>query len=261
MYPRRVYVEAIKRAGIDLRLPCINRSAADFVIEGEGIRTGLEAVASLDEALWNLLLADRQRRGLFRDMTDFRRRVNPGPEALALLIRSGALDFTGRPRPALFLEADLHNPLRQAEARLFNDDSDLGWSPDDYAQDRRLRDEWEILGFVVGQPMLALFRPQLPGAPNTSRDLASHVGRPIQVAGLVATARHTPTVDGRAMQFVTLEDEWGLIEVTLFPGTCPPVAYLTLGPYLASGIVEDQYGVLTLTARRFQKLKLSPANV
>ena len=55
------------------------------------------------------------------------------------------------------------------------------------------------------------------------------------------------------MQFVTLEDEWGLIEATLFPGTCPPVAYLTLGPYIVTGIVEEQYGVLGVTAQRFQK--------
>ena len=69
----------------------------------------------------------------------------------------------------------------------------------------------------------------------------------------MATARHTPTADGRPMQFVTLEDEWGLIEVTLFPGTCPPVAYLTLGPYVVHGVVEEQYDVLTVTAQRFEK--------
>ena len=29
-YPRRVYVEAIKRAGIEMRLPCVNRSRLTF---------------------------------------------------------------------------------------------------------------------------------------------------------------------------------------------------------------------------------------
>src|SRR5207248_5613700 len=126
-----------------------------------------------------------------------------------------------------------------------------------YAADRRLRDEWELLGFILGPPLMSLFRSQLPGDLVTSRDLPEHVGRVVRVAGLVATARHTPTSDGRDMQFVTLEDEWGLIEVTLFPGTCPPVAYLTLGPYLVTGVVEEQYGVLTVTARRFEKIRSS----
>ena len=55
------------------------------------------------------------------------------------------------------------------------------------------------------------------------------------------------------MQFVSLEDEYGLVEVTLFPGECPAVPYLTMGPYTATGVVEEQYGVFTITARRFER--------
>jgi hypothetical protein len=40
--------------------------------------------------------------------------------------------------------------------------------------------------------------------------------------------------------------------VTLFPGQCPPVPRLLVGPYLAEGVVEDQLGVISLTARRFE---------
>jgi error-prone DNA polymerase len=56
------------------------------------------------------------------------------------------------------------------------------------------------------------------------------------------------------MQFVTLEDESGLIECTLFPdvyrrhrGTVR-----TLGPYVAEGRVEDQYGAPTLIVERIR---------
>jgi DNA-directed DNA polymerase III PolC len=288
MYPRRVYIEAIKRAGIPLRLPCVNRSAGPFTREGDAIRVGLEAIASLDSELRTQILADREQRGPYRDLADLRRRVAPGPEALALLIRCGALDGIGRSRPALFLEAELQARGRskdegrrmkdepksvptdssfillpssfQGNGWLFPDSCLLtpdscGWSPADYDAGRRLRDEWELLGFVVGPPLLSLFRPQLPRDCVTSRELPEHVGRSVRVAGVVATARHTPTADGRTMQFVTLEDEWGLIEVTLFPGSCPPVAYLSLGPYVATGVAEEQYGVVTVTARSFRLYK------
>jgi DNA polymerase III alpha subunit len=249
MYPRRVYVEAVKRAGIEVRLPCVNRSAGPFRVEGEAIRAGLDVIASLSEELKTAILTERQRHGPYRDLEDFRRRVNPGPETLAVLIRCGALDFTGRPRPALFLEADLQAAVPPAD-RLFADEA-VRWSPPDYAAERRLRDEWDLLGLVVGPPLMSLLRGHLPGGLVRSRDLAAHRGRVVRVAGVVATARRTPLADGRAMQFVTLEDEDGLIEVTLFPGTCPPVAYLQLGPYLATGTVEDHYGVIGLTARGF----------
>jgi DNA-directed DNA polymerase III PolC len=253
MYPRRVYVEAAKRAGLVLRLPCVNRSRLTFTIEeGEAnaIRTGLGAIASLDQGLQAAVLAERERGGPYRGLADCRRRLRPGPEALALLIRCGAFDFTGQSRPALFLEADLQEPDGGAE--LFARAPD--WSPADYGERRRLRDEWELLGFVAGPPLMSLFREGLPPGLVSSRDLAAHVGRRVRVAGLVATARDVLTRAGQVMRFVTLEDEGGFVEVTLFPDTCPPGTHLALGPYLATGVVEDQFGVVTLTAHRFELL-------
>jgi hypothetical protein len=50
---------------------------------------------------------------------------------------------------------------------------------------------------------------------------------------------------------VTLEDERGLMEVTLFPGECAPPNFLGMGPYLATGVVEDHLGVFSVIARSF----------
>jgi len=252
MYPRRVYIEAIKRAGIAVLLPCVNRSGREFTIENGGIRTGLAVIAGLQEEAREAMLAEREKHGPYRDLADFRRRIQPGPEALARLIRCGAFDFTGRSRPALFLEADLRE--QQPGDGLFGAGPALDWSPADYDVERRLRDEWELLGFVVGPPMASLFCSLLPSGLVHSTALAQHIGRHVCAAGVVATARHAPTKRGENMQFVTLEDAEGLFEVTLFPGTCPPVAYLSIGPYLVEGIVEDQYGVITITAMRIERL-------
>ena len=48
-------------------------------------------------------------------------------------------------------------------------------------------------------------------------------------AGAVATGRSAHTERGLEMQFITPEDKWGLMEVTLFQGTCALVASLSLG--------------------------------
>lgn len=270
MYPRRVYIEALKRAGLVVELPCVNRSEDTFAIDNDCIRTGLGAIASLDEATREAILSERRRNGPFTDLADFRRRVAPTPEALTLLIRCGALDFTGRPRAALFLEVDL---TLKSEVKRTKDEGhqaqgdlpfDLGplsfvlpgepsWVPRDDAE-RRRRDEWELLGFVVGEPMMAMFRSRLPRGLVSSREVPKYVGRRVRVAGLVAAARQTTTLDGRPMQFITLEDEHGLVEVTLFPGACPLIPYLTLGPYLVAGTVEDHHGVASVAATRVQKL-------
>ena len=83
MYPRRVYVEAIKRAGIQVLLPCINRSCGPFTVEGDAIRAGLDAVGCLDEALRQAILAEREQHGPYRALADFQCRAHPGPAALA----------------------------------------------------------------------------------------------------------------------------------------------------------------------------------
>ncbi len=246
VYPRRVYVEAIKRAGLRVLLPCVNRSEERFTPEKAGIRTGLGAIATLPEEVRQRILRER-RHGHYRDLADFRRRVQCGPEALAVLIRSGSLDFTGRARPGLFLEADLLDHAA-GEGELFEDVADLAWLPSNYDIERRRRDEWHLLGFIADVPMLSLWRSRLPGGLVRSVDLPRYKGRRVRTAGLVATGRFAHTEKGLEMQFITLQDEWGLMEVTVFPGTCPLMTHLTLGPYVASGVVDEQFGVFTITA-------------
>jgi DNA polymerase-3 subunit alpha len=198
------------------------------------------------------VVEQRDREGPYRDLGDLRRRVAVGPEALGALIRAGALDFTGRSRPALFLEAKLR--AAHGGSGLFDVDPTEGWSPPDDPPQQRRRDEWQALGFTLGPPLLSLFPapPPTPGPPLVaSHELPSHAGRLVRVRGLVATSRTTLAANDRPVQFVTLEDEHGLAEVTLFEGTCEQVPYLTLGPYTATGVVEDRFGAFTLTARRF----------
>jgi DNA-directed DNA polymerase III PolC len=266
-YPRRVYIEAIKRAGIEVRLPCVNRSSEVFTLEGGAIRTGLDAIVGFPQEATATLLRERKRNGPFQSLTDLRRRVPLGPRALAMLICSGALDWTERTRPALFFEADLHDAMPDASPDLFGCDLSHDWTPADYNAERRLLDEWRLLEFITGPPLLSLFRRPIPPDKTAplirSDELSCYRGRRVRVYGLVATGRHTFTEDGRPMQFVTLEDEHGFVEVTLFPGTCPQVSYLTMGPYLASGIVEEQYGVISVSVcpRRGEQLcKIGYAN-
>ena len=115
-------------------------------------------------------------------------------------------------------------------------------------------DEWDVLGFVVGPPQLSLLKRRLPAKRCRANELADNVGRQVVVAGVVAASRQTNTENGRQMQFITLEDETGLIDVTLFPGNATLLPYLQLGPYQAIGVVEEQYGALTLNAEDVRNL-------
>jgi len=64
------------------------------------------------------------------------------------------------------------------------------------------------------------------------------------------------------MQFVTLEDETGMVECTLFPDTYRRYRGMvrTLGPYLAEGRIEEQYGAPTLNVERIRPIP-APASL
>ena len=236
MYPRRVIVmkTIYQRSPVCYwsACPAWPGSADIFTIDDGLLRAGLGAIAGLDEAFRQRLLDDRARRGPYASLAALRQRLTPGPETLGLLIRVGAARWPSPSRPALFLEAelpDLAGAAGKAMPVLFDDDADLAWKPCDYAAWRRLRDEWDLLSFVVGPPLLALFPGKFPAERCRAEELPDQVGRRVVVAGVVAAARTTQTEAGRPMQFITLEVETGLIDVTLFPGNAAPLPYLTPG--------------------------------
>ena len=59
------------------------------------------------------------------------------------------------------------------------------------------------------------------------------------------------------MQFLTLEDERGVFEVTLFPKFYQRIRRLLTdaGPYVVEGKVESQYDSISVTAHRVERFE------
>ena len=254
-YPRHVYIEAIRRAGIPLFAPCVNRSRGDFSLEENGIRVGLDAIAGLTQNLKLLLYEERAHNGPYTSLSELITRLQPGAETLALLIQSGACDCFGLPRPVLYLQAE--SELRRSSQELFTPRIPDRWAPVQVSKLHKARDEWQTLGFTLEMPLIAMLRSSseytMPvgfGNITSCDDFSRSVGKKITIEGTVATARRTTTESGKPMQFISLEDETGLADVVLFPGNCNPIAHLSLGPYVVQGIVEEHHGVAVLAATK-----------
>jgi DNA polymerase III alpha subunit len=82
--------------------------------------------------------------------------------------------------------------------------------------------------------------------------LARHTGRQVRVAGLLITAKVVHTRRGEPMEFVTFEDETGLVETTFFPAAYRRFCTLLdrSRPLLLEGRVEEDFGAHTLTVGR-----------
>jgi DNA polymerase III alpha subunit len=123
----------------------------------------------------------------------------------------------------------------------------------EFSAKERLWLEWSVLGLCVGRHPMAVFRQEgrFPKAMRC-RTAETRVGQRVQVAGILAARRTVPTKEGRSMEFVTLEDETGLVECTLFPDAYARHRGVVraLGPYVAEGRIEEQYGAPTLNVSR-----------
>lgn len=80
------------------------------------------------------------------------------------------------------------------------------------------------------------------------------------MVGLLITEKAAGTKHGHAMEFITLEDVTALYDATLFPEVYRRCCHLLSSnrPYVVHGLVEENFGVVTLTVRDLQLLESTP---
>jgi DNA polymerase-3 subunit alpha len=115
-----VYLAECRSLGIEVLVPDVNRSLAEFSADfsdGEGtlgaqgdkpgaVTFGLAAVRNVGEGLVGLIVAEREADGPFVDFYDFCQRVDPqvlNKRTLDSLIKAGGFDSLGHPRQGLCL--------------------------------------------------------------------------------------------------------------------------------------------------------------
>jgi DNA polymerase III alpha subunit len=234
LYDARVYLEQAKREGIRVLLPCVQRSGVEFAEENGAIRVGLGRIFGIGAREIEEILAARP----FESLADFLARTGISGPSLRNLVLAGALDWTGLPRPQALMAA-------RAKGR------PVPPIPD-FTEEEKFARELSILGLSARRHILSYLRPAAGPGEIDSRGLAPSVGRRVRLAGIMATARIAVTARDEPMEFVTMEDEYGLFEVVLFPREFRRLRGLvgTLGPYEVEGRVESRYDAVALTAER-----------
>jgi DNA polymerase-3 subunit alpha/error-prone DNA polymerase len=87
-------------------------------------------------------------------------------------------------------------------------------------------------------------------------DLPRHRGRRVRLAGWLITGKVVTTKHGDPMEFLTFEDETGIVETTFFPATYHRFCHMIdrQRPYLLSGKVEEDWGAITMTVDGVQRI-------
>ncbi len=207
-----------RRLGLRVAHPDVNKSDLLCTAEGDDtLRLGLTFVKGVDNRLGETLLRARES-GPFADLSDLLARCGLPREALENLARAGAMDqlpgcadrrsvlwqvgagyVSGARRGQLALALPAANPPEVLAAT---------------SRARRMLDEYAMLGLCPDGHVMELLRRQLGAGVLTSDGLQGcRDGDVARVAGRVVR-RQRPLA---AAVFLTLEDEFGLIPLAVWP--------------------------------------------
>jgi DNA polymerase-3 subunit alpha/error-prone DNA polymerase len=262
-YNTFAYVSEARRSGVAILGPDVNQSRIHWRGGRHSIRVGLMAVRDLSAAAMERIVKKHDS-APYSNLFDFFQRVRPDEAEARALILCGALDSLA---PDLSRAQQLwqlacwrtqRQKLRQAP-NLFQAQADTLNPPDLPPDDplTRLRQEFKVLGFLCDRHPMTLYAEQFEYNKRTKAvDLPRHLGRRVFFAGWLVTGKVVRTKSDQPMEFLTFEDETGIVETTFFPKAYDRFCHLTDHgrPYLLRGKVEQNWGAVTLTVDRAQPL-------
>jgi len=211
------------------------------------IRYGLAAIKNCGTGLAEAIVTARGNKP-FSDLNDFLHRVDLrqiNKRGLEYLIRAGALDCLGD-RGALlagidtmFAECQRIQREKECGQRSFFDmaldyDAATFCLPTTYQKlpkQVQLNDEHALLGaYLSGHPLDALLRRHDSRLTPASSIDETSIGQRLQLAGIIKESHTHITKNGEKMVFATLEDNSGIIDLTIFPRTLDTVKELLEDP-------------------------------
>ncbi|MCP3953038.1 MAG: DNA polymerase III subunit alpha, partial [Desulfobacterales bacterium] len=254
-YSTFAYVSEARRMGVAIRPPDVNRSDIPWQGGAGTMHVGWLSVKHLGQTTMQRMAANRQVKP-FRNMGDFLNRVRPDEPEARSLIHAGAFDalHKGSCRAELLWELACWVKSRQGPVKtrsLFGREVPIAKPrfPKDCPR-QNLRREYAVLGFLYDRHPMTLFSKAVNQLGVVkARNLKRFSGRNVTMAGLLVTGKVVHTKHGDPMEFLTFEDETGLVETTFFPKAYNRFCALLdrSRPFVLKGKVDEDFGAVTLT--------------
>ena len=230
------FVADCKSMNFEVLPPNINKSEAEFSVESGNIRYALGAIKGVSAAAMEGIVAERQKNGLFKSISDFCHRVDIkfiNRKQIEQLIKAGAFDDLDKNRRKLF--ENIENILKHisastetktsAQTSLFgaeelSSEIKLKEEPD-WPNIEKLRMEADAIGFFLSAHPLDAYRQSIQklGLKNCSEIVANiHMGDTIKasVAACVEGVQKRTAKSGNKYAFVGLSDAYGAVEALIF---------------------------------------------
>ncbi len=281
IYPLRTLAADLMRGGVVIKPPHVNLSQYFSILEEPvgwvesrnkrdathhpshraSVRIGLEKIKGLSAKTVEKILKERETKGPFANFSDLLQRVRIGRGELAALVLSGACDdlsplFAG---DYPFAHEAVLEFLKRGETALSLDEIKVSIQERGVAHAKlyqelvRVRNELRYLEMHLSGHPTALLRSEAEryGCVPIAIAAESKPGSRMRLLVIMAAMRRVPTRSG-VMQFLTLEDETGLLEAVVLPPAYRAIGdrITTPGPFLVEGTLQSQQNAVHLEVFR-----------
>ncbi len=261
------YMDECRVHGIKVLPPDVNNSDAHFTVSDNCIRFGIAAVKGIGDAAIESIVTIRDKDGPYENLYDFCERVNTSKankKVLEALIKCGAFDSSGVKRSQMMavLEDALEHGSRiqreKADSQLdLFADSNMGVVlptsvpklPDieEWEDNVLLGLEKEVLGFYITGHPLEKFNDIIQKYTNVNSTSLHEMAneKMIRMGGTIKVLKVHKTKKGDMMAFCAIEDQYGSVEVVVFPNL-----YARVHPLLA----EEQIIILEAEVQKTENI-------
>ncbi len=250
------------RHGVGLRPIDVTISGwlADLEDGGRVLRLGLRSVGGLREAVGRRIEAERAR-APFASLADFGRRSGADESELATLAEIGALAPLGGTRRAALWQIDALG--RSGELFLGRADPASPSPLPEMTADEEMSADFAGTHLSTGPHPVSFARPDLDRRGVTRAADLGRIGhgRRARVGGVVIVRQRPGTAKG--FVFLTVEDETGFANAIVTPQLFERDRQIILAAnaLIIDGLVQNQDGVVSIKADRFEPLGGRPAAI
>jgi len=221
------YISEIKKSGVDISLPDINKSNYGFIVNKNELVMPLTSINGLVGRTIVNIVEERNKNGLFKNYIDFVTRMYYTPESItelqiAKLIDAGAFDNLNNNRKSLKLS--ILRAIQYAQMQLpgklnleYEDNLKTSFQYVEAVDDpyERIENEYDALGIMLSDSPLNHVKNALSNIKITSiNDLKENVVSTI--ACIFRTVKKINTKNNKSMAFITAYDDLDEIDVTVF---------------------------------------------
>jgi error-prone DNA polymerase len=255
-YSPRLLLNEARRIGLRTLPPDIHLSEEGSTVEEDGtaLRVGLRYCKGLSEKAISSIVSERRKKP-FVSVADLYGRTVVEKDSLESLIRGGFLDSLARgaERSRLLGESEKTLPRKRhgRQPEIPQPHPASWWTSRErrivehlpFTETAKERMEWEVLGLNVHRHPLAPYRDALEELGVVSSEGIRELphGTRARAAGLIECLQSPPTKSGFRVYFLLIEDEWGLLQATIFRSVyerCGDILHHE-GAFLLEGRVEQ----------------------